>query len=67
MTEVGNLDTKLEGYFKLSFIIEIAGNLDAMWWGYFELCFIIIDMGNLYINLGDYFESIKWKRWVIYI
>jgi hypothetical protein len=28
--DVGNLETKLEGYFKLSFIIAMMGNLDAM-------------------------------------
>ena len=52
MIDVGNLKIKLEGYFKLSFIIAMTGNLDAMWWGYFELCFIITDVNNLYINLG---------------
>lgn len=34
-TGVGKFDTKLEGYFKLSFITAMRG-------GYFELCFIMI-------------------------
>jgi hypothetical protein len=29
ITDVGNLDTKLEGYFKLSFITAMASNLDV--------------------------------------
>jgi hypothetical protein len=32
MIDVGNLETKLEGYFKLSFIIAMVSNLDAMRW-----------------------------------
>jgi len=30
MIDVNNLETKLEGYFKLSYIIAMVGNLDAM-------------------------------------
>jgi hypothetical protein len=30
MVDVDNLDTKLEGYFKLSFIMAKMDNLDAM-------------------------------------
>ena len=40
MAYVGNLDTKLEGYFELSSLTTEVGNLDAMSRGYFELYFI---------------------------
>jgi len=36
---VGNLDTKLEDYFKLSFIMTKLGNLDTILLGYFKLLF----------------------------
>ena len=35
MTYVGNIDSKLKGYFKLSFIMEDVGNLDVKLRGYF--------------------------------
>jgi hypothetical protein len=41
MVDVGNLDTKLESYFELFFIIVKMANLNAMLWGYFGLYFII--------------------------
>ena len=34
---MGNLYTKLEGYFELSIIMPTVGNLYAMLGGYFEL------------------------------
>jgi hypothetical protein len=61
---VGNLDIKLDGYFKL------AANLDAMWImfimiyatnlytnysSYSEFSFVMADVGNLYAKLGGYF------------
>jgi hypothetical protein len=49
---VDNLDTKLDDYFKLSFIMTRLGNLDAMLVGYFKLCFIMVKVGNLDANLG---------------
>ena len=39
IVDVGNLDSKLEDYFKLSFIVIKLGNLDAMLVGYFKLLF----------------------------
>ena len=36
---MGNLDTKLEDYFKLSFIMTKLGNLDTILLGYFKLLF----------------------------
>jgi hypothetical protein len=50
MVHVSNLDTKLEDYFRLSFIITKLDNVDAMLGGYFKLRFIIAEVGNLYTN-----------------
>jgi len=36
MLDMSNLDTKLEGYFKLPFIMTKPGNLDIV--GCFKLC-----------------------------
>jgi len=44
MIDVDNLNTKLEGYFKLSFIKAMVDNLDARRWVYFELYFIMTDV-----------------------
>ena len=35
--DMGNLDIKLESYFKLSFVMTKVGNLDAILGAYFEL------------------------------
>jgi len=52
MVDVSNLDTKLEDYFRLSFILTKLDNLDTMLGGYFKLCFIIAEVDNLDTNLG---------------
>jgi hypothetical protein len=45
MVDLSNLDIKLEGYLKLSFIIVKMGNLDAILWGYLELYMFHNDKG----------------------
>lgn len=42
---MGDFDTKLEDYFKLSLILIKLGNLDTMLVGYFKLCFIVAKVG----------------------
>jgi hypothetical protein len=64
---MGNLNTKLEDYFKLSLIMTKLGNLNAMFVGYFELCFTMAKVDNLHANLEYYFELFSCQQmWVIY-
>jgi hypothetical protein len=51
MVDVGNLDTKLVYYFKLSFIMTKLGNLDVIF-GVILNCFVMTMMGNLDVNIG---------------
>jgi hypothetical protein len=49
---VGNLDTNLEGYFELFYIMTYVGNLYTNIEGYLELYFIMANVGNLHAKLG---------------
>jgi hypothetical protein len=68
MVDMSKLDTKLEEYFKLSFILTKLVNFNTTLGGYFRLCFIMAKVGNLDANLGGYFELFSSRQmWVIYI
>ena len=49
---MGSLDTNLEGYFKLFFIMTDVDNLYINIGGYFELSFVMAKVGNLHAKLG---------------
>ena len=66
MIKLGNLDTMLGGYLKLSFIMAKVGNLDANLGSYFEFSFIMTDVGNLYKNIACILNYLlQWQMWVI--